>query len=185
MRAPPRASSGKSAASIQLLQLIFGSVRTSLARLGAERNLSSRAMTGEGWTVDLPEGLIAKPHVAWGYESGVLARGWLEEAPVTVIVQVKNLPPHIGFNEWVRQVAAYWLEQSPPRRIKIPGAGDAVRLDGVIEFDGLGDRDDRERCITVCAKQRRKVFGLTIRSRMEDQIAPLLEPIVESFALDP
>jgi hypothetical protein len=85
----------------------------------------------------------------------------------------------------VRRVAAYWLEQSPPRRIKVPGATDAVRLDGVIEFDGLGDPNDRERCVTVCAKRRHQVVGLTVRSREVDQIAPLLEPIVDSFTLRP
>jgi hypothetical protein len=107
-------------------------------------------VNGDGWCLELPDGLIAKPHTAWGYESGGIARGWIGEAPVTVIVQVTQL--EIGFNAWVRGVTASWLEHEQPRRIKLPGASDAVRIDGYIEFDGLGAEDDREQCIAVCAK---------------------------------
>ena len=138
-------------------------------------------MTGDGWRIELPPGLIARPHRAWGYESGLLARGWIAEAPVTVIVQVGTLEQ--GFNAWVRQVAAAWLEQEEPRRILVPGADDAVRIDGIVEFDGLGAADDRERCVAVCAKRRRRAVGLTIRSRPEDGVEAELEPIVASFAL--
>jgi len=138
-------------------------------------------MTGNGWRLELPAGLIAKPHKAWGYDSGAIARGWIGDAPVTVIVQVKQLEG--GFNAWVRQVAASWLEHDPPRRIRVHGADDAVRIDGYLEFDGLGAADDRERCIAVCAKRRRRAVGLTIRSRPEDAIELELEPIVTSLEL--
>jgi hypothetical protein len=138
-------------------------------------------MDGGGWRVRIPEGLIAKPHKAWGYDSGSIARGWIGEAPVTVIVQVKRL--ETGFNEWVRQVHGYWLEQEEPRRIAVPGANDAVRVDGIVEFDGLGAAGDREHCVSVCAKRGREAFALTIRSRPEDGIQAQLEPIVGSFEI--
>ena len=86
-------------------------------------------MTGDGWHVDLPDGLIPKPHRAHGYESGAIARGWIGDAPVTVIVQTFTLD--VGFNEWVRRLRRTWLEQQT-RRFKVPGAADAVRIDGLI-----------------------------------------------------
>ena len=139
-----------------------------------------RALTGDGWRVEIPDGLVASEHQAYGYESGALARGWIGEAPVTVIVQVKPLEG--GFNEWVRYVHRVWLERSE-RRIHVRGAKDAIRSDGVIEFDGLGAKDDRENCTTVIAKRGRRVWSLTVRSRPEDGIAEQLEPIVGSFEL--
>jgi hypothetical protein len=102
-----------------------------------------KAIQGDGWRLQVPDGLIARPHKAWGYESGSIARGWIGDAPVTVIVQKKRLAG--TFNEWVGEVAAWWLEQEPPRRIEVTGAKDAVRIDGFVEFDGLGAKDDRER----------------------------------------
>lgn len=138
-------------------------------------------MEGDGWRLTLPDGLIAKAHRAYGYESGAIARGWIGDAPVTVIVQVLRL--NRDFNRWVARVSEYWLEHQPPRRVAVPGATDAVRIDGFVEFDGLGAVDDREQCIAVCAKRGRRGVGLTIRSRPEDGIAAELEPIVSSFAL--
>jgi hypothetical protein len=134
----------------------------------------------DGWQIDLPSGLIAKPATALGYESGVIARGYVGDAPVTIVVQVRELAR--GFNRWVDEVAAHWLEVSR-RRISVPGAADAVRLDGVIEFDGLGAEDDRERCTTVCAKQRRRGYVLTLRSRPEDAVHESFEPVIASFRL--
>ena len=102
---------------------------------------------------------------------------------MTVVVQVRQL--EMGFNEWVRQVGSNWLDHELPRRIKVAGASDAVRIDGYIEFDGLGAEGDREHCILVCAKSRRRVVGLTIRSRPEDAVQAELEPIVASLELFP
>ena len=139
-----------------------------------------QVLTGDGWTVSLPDGLIAKAHLAYGYESGAIARGWIGEAPVTVIVQVTTIAK--GFNEWVRHVHRVWLEQRS-ERIDIPGAQDAIRTDGVIEFDGLGAKDGRENCTTVLAKRGRRVWSLTVRTRPEDGIEAEVEPIVGSFEL--
>ena len=75
------------------------------------------------------------------------------------------------------------LEHGPARRIEVANAGDAVRVDGFIEFDGLGAADDRERWVTVLAKRGRKVTSLTVRSRPEDGIEAELEPLIRSFAL--
>ena len=138
------------------------------------------ATEGDGWRLNLPTGLIAKESAAYGYESGMIARGWIGEAPVTVVVQVKSL--ETGFNDWVRQVHRLWLDRRE-RRIKVPGAADAIRSDGVIEFDGLGAKDDRENCTTVLAKRGRRVWSLTVRTRPEDGIELEVEPIVESFEL--
>jgi hypothetical protein len=138
-------------------------------------------LVGDGWAVSLPEGLIAKHAQAHGYESGAIARGWIGEAPATVIVQVTTID--IGFNEWVRHVHRVWLELSSQERIDVPGAQDAVRTDGVIEFDGLGAKDDRENCTTVLAKRGRRVWSLTVRTRPEDGLAAEVEPIVGSFEL--
>jgi hypothetical protein len=143
----------------------------------------SNQIDGDGWRLEIPTGLTAKPSRAWGYDSGMIARGWLGDAPVTVIVQVKQL--ETGFNAWVREVAANWLEHEAPRRIVVPGASDAVRIDGYIEFDGLGAEGDREQCITICAKLRRRAVGLTVRCRPEDAVRPELEPIVASLELIP
>lgn len=137
-----------------------------------------KTIDGDGWRVAIPDGLIAKAHQAYGYESGAIARGWIGDAPVTVIVQVK--PLETGFNEWVRHLARPWLEHSD-ERVKVPGAADAARIDGVIEFDGLGAKDDRENCTTVVAKSRGRIWSLTVRTRPEDQID--VEPIVASFEL--
>lgn len=142
-----------------------------------------QAVAGEGWTLQIPAGLIAKPHKAWAYDSGSIARGFIGDAPITVIVQARQLTRDVGFNAWVREVTSFWLEQTEPRRIDVAGAGDAVRIDGVVCFDGLGARDDREHCIAVCAKRGRRAVGLTIRSRPEDGIVAALEPIVASFEL--
>ena len=122
----------------------------------------ANAISGDGWHLALPPGVIAKPVAAHGYLSGVIARGFIGDAPVTVVAQVRELPD--GFNRWVDAVAEHWLEVDR-RRITVPGAADAVRLDGLIEFDGLGAADDRERCTTVCAKKRRRGYALTARSR--------------------
>jgi hypothetical protein len=142
----------------------------------------ANAISGDGWQVTLPPGVIAKPVAAHGYLSGIIARGFIGEAPVTVLAQVRDLPD--GFNRWVESVAAHWLEVDR-RRITVPGAADAVRLDGVIDFDGLGAADDRERCTTVCAKQRRRGYVLTARSRPEDAVHEAFEAVVASFVLLP
>jgi hypothetical protein len=139
-----------------------------------------RSLEGDGWRLEIPDGLIAKDHKAYGYESGSIARGWIGEAPVTVIVQVKPLED--GFNQWVRQLAQPWLEHVT-ERIKLAGAADAARIDGVIEFDGLGAKDDRENCTTVVAKRQHRVWSLTVRTRPEDGIETAVEPIVASFEL--
>jgi hypothetical protein len=138
-------------------------------------------IAGDGWRVSIPDGLIAKDHQAFGYHSGMIARGWIGEAPVTVIVQVKEL--ETGFNDWVRQVHRTWLEVWSQERVSVPGAADAIRTDGVIEFDGLGAKDDRENCTTVLTKRGRRVWSLTVRSRPEDAIETEIEPIVGSFEL--
>lgn len=139
-----------------------------------------KTVQGDGWTLAIPDGLVARAHQAYGYESGVIARGWIGEAPVTVIVQVRPLEG--GFNNWVRYVHRVWLERRE-RRIKVPGATDAIRSDGLIEFDGLGAKDDRENCTTVLAKRGHRVWSLTVRTRPEDGIELEVEPIVESFEL--
>ena len=138
---------------------------------------------GAGWRLSLPAGFPAKEHKAWGYESGVIARGFVGDGPVTVIVQVKQL--ETGFNEWVRRVSAHWLESEPPRRLSVQGARDAVRIDGYVEFDGLGARDDRERCVALHAKSGKSVVSVTIRSRPEDALDVDLEPILDSLELRP
>ena len=133
-----------------------------------------------GWRLELPEALIVQQHVAADFESGCLARGWIGEAPLTVTVQERQLEH--GFNEWVRQMTSFWLEAELPRRIIVSGATDAVRIDGAIEFDGLGAAGERERCIAVYAKRRRRAVVFTIRFRPEDDIGEALEAIVASFA---
>ena len=138
---------------------------------------------GAGWRLSLPAGFPAKEHNAWGYESGAIARGFVGDGPVTVIVQVKQLAT--GFNEWVRRASAHWLESEPPRRVSVSGARDAVRIDGYIEFDGLGARDDRERCVALYAKSGKSVVSVTIRSRPEDALDLELEPILDSLELRP
>jgi len=140
-------------------------------------------INGDGWRLSLPAGFPAKEHKAYGYDSGAIARGFVGDGPVTVIVQVKKL--ETGFNEWVRRVSAPWLEREPPRRVSVPGARDAVRVDGYIEFDGLGARDDRERCVALYAKSGTSVVSVTIRSRPEDALDRELEPILESLELLP
>ena len=142
--------------------------------------VSVKAIEGDGWRVQLPDGLIAKEHKAYGYDGGVIARGWIGEAPTTVIVQVKTL--ETGFNEHVRQMHKLWLEHAQ-RRITVSGAADAIRTDGVIEFDGLGAKDDRENCTTLIAKRGGRVWSLTVRTRPEDGIEAEVEPIVASFEL--
>lgn len=139
-----------------------------------------KTIEGDGWRLAIPDGLVAKDHVAHGYESGSIARGWVGDAPMTVIVQVKTL--ETGFNEWVRQLHRVWLEHDA-RRIEVPGAADAARIDGLIEFDGLGAKDDRENCTLVAAKLKRRSWSLSIRTRPEDGIADAVEPIVASFEL--
>lgn len=141
-----------------------------------------RPLEGDGWRLELPDGLIAKDHRAWSYDSGAIARGWIGEAPVTVIVQVRRL--EVGFNDWVRELHRHWLERDQ-QRISVPGAADAIRSDGLIEFDGLGAKDDREHCTTVVAKRGRRVWSLTVRTRPEDGIDAEIEPIVASFTLVP
>jgi hypothetical protein len=134
--------------------------------------------SGDGWQIELPSGVIARALTAHAYLSGAIARGYLGDAPVTIVVQVRELTG--GFNRWVDEMAEHWLEVSR-RRISVPGAADAVRLDGVIEFDGLGAVDDRELCTTVCAKQRRRGYVLTARSRPEDAVHESFEAVIASF----
>ena len=162
----------------------MGPAQTSLAARQAvcELPAMANAISGDGWQLTLPPGVIAKPVTAHGYLSGVIARGFIGDAPVTVLAQVRDLPD--GFNRWVDAVAAHWLEVDR-RRITVPGAADAVRLDGLIDFDGLGAADDRERCTTVCAKQRRRGYALTGRSRPEDAVHEAFEAVIASFALLP
>jgi hypothetical protein len=137
-------------------------------------------LDGDGWRVELPDGLIARDHQASGYESGMIARGWLGDSPVTAVVQTKPLEG--GFNAFVRQVLSTWIESSQ-RRVDVPNANDAIRADGIVEFDGLGARDDRERCMTVLAKRGGRVWSLTVRCRPDDGLEGELEPIFDSFAL--
>jgi hypothetical protein len=139
-----------------------------------------KTIEGDGWRLAVPDGLIAKEHKAWGYDGGSIARGWAGEAPMTVIVQVKALDG--GFNEWVRELSRTWLEHESVR-VEVPGAADAARIDGVIEFDGLGAKDDRENCTTVVAKRTGRVWSLTVRTRPEDGIEDIVGPIVASFEL--
>lgn len=128
----------------------------------------------------MPDSLIGREHKAFGYDSGAIARGWIDEAPVTVVVQVRALAT--GFNQWVRELHRSWLEFEE-RRVDVPGAADAIRTDGLIEFDGLGAKDDREHCTSVVAKRGRRVWALTVRTRPEDGIDAQVEPIIESFEL--
>jgi hypothetical protein len=140
----------------------------------------AETISGDGWQVELPAGVIPKPLTAHGYLSGAIARGFIGDAPVTIVVQVRELAD--GFNRWVDEVAAHWLEVER-RRISVPGAADAVRLDGLIEFDGLGAADDRERCTTICAKKRRRGYVVTARSRPEDAVHESFEAVIASFEL--
>lgn len=137
-------------------------------------------MTGDGWRLDLPPGFVVKEAAAHDYESGAIARGFIGDAPVTVIVQTRAFDG--GFNDWVRRFAAPWLEHEL-RRIPVARANDGVRIEGVVEFDGLGAKDDRERCTAVCAKRGRRLYVLTVRSRPEDGVHDELEAVVASFAL--
>jgi hypothetical protein len=139
-----------------------------------------KTIEGNGWRVAVPDDLIAKDHQAYGYESGAIARGWVGEAPMTVIVQVKALDT--GFNEHVRGLHRVWLEHRV-ERVKVPGAADAARIDGVIEFDGLGAKDDRENCTTLVAKNHGRVWSLTVRTRPEDEIGADVDSIVASFEI--
>jgi hypothetical protein len=140
-------------------------------------------INGDGWRLSLPAGFPAKEHKAYGYESGAIARGFVGDGPVTITIQVKRL--ETGFNEWVRRVSAHWLESDPPRRVSVSGARDAVRVDGYVEFDGLGARDDRERCVALYAKSGKSVVSVTIRSRPEDTLDLELDPILDSVELLP
>ena len=140
-----------------------------------------KPLSGTGWRVELPNGLIAKDHKAWGYEGGMIARGWVGDAPVTAVVQHKRL--ETGFNAWARELARSWLELEQSRRVNVPGAQDAWRLEGVVDFDGLGAKDDRENCVALLAKRGGRVWSLTIRSRPEDGIGAQLEPVLDSFEL--
>jgi hypothetical protein len=139
-----------------------------------------KTLEGDGWRVAIPDHLIVSDHRAYGYESGAIARGWIGEAPMTVIVQVKPLTR--GFNDWVRHLHRLWLEHDV-RRTRVRNAKDAARIDGVIEFDGLGAKDDRENCTTLVAKRKSRVWSLTVRTRPEDGVADAVEPIVSSFEL--
>jgi hypothetical protein len=139
-----------------------------------------KTVEGDDWRMAVPDGLIATDHKAFGYEGGTIARGWVGEAPMTVIVQVR--PLLTGFNEWVRRLYQTWLEHRV-ERVKVPGAEDAARIDGVIEFDGLGAKDDRENCTTLVAKRKRRVWSLSVRTRPEDGIGEAVERIVASFEL--
>jgi hypothetical protein len=139
-----------------------------------------KTVEGDGWRVSVPDDLIVKDHKAHGYESGSIARGWVGDAPMTVVVQVKPLTE--GFNEWVRRLPRAW-EEHETERIKVPGAADAARINGVIEFDGLGAKDDLENCTTVVAKNKGRVWSVTVRTRPEDGIGDAVEPIVCSFEL--
>jgi hypothetical protein len=139
-----------------------------------------KTLEGDGWRVAVPDGLIAKDHKAYSYESGAIARGWIGEAPMTVVVQVK--PLETGFNDWVRQLARPWLEHEVAR-VKVTGAADAARIDGVIEFDGLGAADDRENCTMLVAKRGGRVWSLTVRTRPEDGVDAEVDPILASFEL--
>jgi hypothetical protein len=139
-----------------------------------------KRLEGDAWLVEVPGDLAAKPHRAWGYEGGVIARGWIGDAPMTVVVQERELKG--SFSDWVRRVHHSWLEHSQ-RRVEVPGATDAIRTDGRIEFDGLGAEDDIENCTTVIAKRGHHVWSLTVRTRPEDGIADAVEPIVASFEL--
>ena len=139
-----------------------------------------KTIEGDGWRLAIPNGLIAKDHVAYGCESGPIARGWVGEAPMTVIVQVQTL--ETGFNEWVRRLHRVWLEHEA-KRVEVRGAADGARIDGLIEFDGLGAKDDRENCTVVAAKRKRRGWSLSIRTRPEDGIDDAVEPIVASFEL--
>jgi hypothetical protein len=140
-------------------------------------------INGAGWQLSLPAGFPVKEHKAYGYRSGVIARGFVGDGPVTVTVQVSRLAA--GFNEWVRRVSAHWLESEPPRRVSVSGARDAVRVTGYVEFDGLGARDNRERCVALYAKSGKSLVSLTIRSRPEDALDVELEPILDSLELLP
>ena len=140
-------------------------------------------INGAGWQLSLPAGFPVKEHKAYGYQSGVIARGFVGDGPVTVTVQVSQLAA--GFNESVRRVSAHWLESEPPRRVSVSGARDAVRVSGYIEFDGLGARDNRERCVALYAKSGKSLVSLTIRSRPEDALDVELEPILDSLELLP
>jgi hypothetical protein len=139
-----------------------------------------KTLDGDGWRVAVPDGLIAKDHKAYSYESGAIARGWIGDAPMTVVVQVK--PLETGFNDWVRRLARPWLEHEVAR-VKVPGATDAARIDGVIEFDGLGAADDREDCTMIVATQGGRVWSLTVRTRPEDGVDAEVDPILASFEL--
>jgi hypothetical protein len=102
--------------------------------------LGDAVVSGDGWRLDVPPDLIARSHKAWGYDSGAIARGWIGQAPVTVIVQVKQL--EAGFNVWVRRFASIWLEHQS-RRVRVPGA-----------------TDEREHCIAICAMRRRRAVPM-------------------------
>ena len=93
--------------------------------------------------------------------------------------------PHTCFlgTPCLKVVHRAWLEHVSQERVDVAGAQDAIRTDGVIEFDGLGAKDDRENCTTVLAKRGRRVWSLTVRTRPEDGIEPEVEPIVGSFEL--
>jgi hypothetical protein len=72
-------------------------------------------INGAGWRLSLPAGFPAKKHKACGCESGAIARGFVGDGPVTVIVQVKQLETGFRGREGHLTSGEYRLEV-PDRR---------------------------------------------------------------------
>jgi hypothetical protein len=137
------------------------------------------------WSLDLPAGMTgcvvqAPPEcTSMAHVSGELA----PSAPAMVIVSSRALEggtvPRLA-----RTLAESCVAPPPrPRAIAVPGAKQAVRLDGLIRMEEGLTADGVERIAIVVAKRRGEAVALTVRTRPADDVDAAVEALIASFAI--
>jgi hypothetical protein len=147
-----------------------------------------KLLEGPDWCIWLPEGMIGRfmtPAPESAYDTMAIARGWLAPgAPSTTVLVTM---PRAGrtLRREARRLAAQLVQGErlgDGIAAAVTGAHGARRLDGEVWMDhGLYPELDRERITQVVAAASHRFVWLSVRSRREDEVQPVIERMIASL----
>jgi hypothetical protein len=147
-----------------------------------------KLLEGLDWRVWLPEGMIGRfttPAPDSAYDTMAVARGWLaDEAPSTTVLVTLPREGRTLRSE-ARRLAASLIDGEAAGDgvpVEVAGAHGARRLDGEVWMEeGLYPELARERIAQVVAASNHRFVWLTVRSRREDDVQPVIERVIASL----
>ena len=138
-------------------------------------------MNGDGWRLALPEGVSGRastPAPDSPYTATSIARGWLGDHAVTIVV-TKRDRRGVTLRSEARRLGGEEGDE-----IDVPGAQGARRVDRVIEMEEGVSPDGIERMTLVVAARRREFVLMVVRVPEGAPVSEDVEAIVASLELE-